>query len=641
MEACNYEKGLLLQTMDLVRQLGSPALMAELLSHLEEFSHYIHRIEALSAKKKSGSLESVSDFANNLRQYQVVEDPLDDLCAVLLVLATLASRHGWSAEAHYARAFPDEASQQPLPRTFEAAFGVSLHRVELLLYPIKQAVENYVDRIEIPAVRRKSYLVSIHLLTVACMHLVKERQFEEDPGSPGLTLGGINAFSFNLLSTDDIEGCLANAVNYALRCFAYRLSAFPAELGLASCTKLSSVAGFLQAFSPFLNEQSKFTILNYPSSHAALLCLRVLHRIAAYNSNLAAPSEDIFGITVNLLVFLQTVLDKYQRSSFAHSPKTDLLNAKMFGSLLQTVLGHRQLLAEDCRKKVEAGELAPSNYIRHIGLKVYPAVVNCKSGELLEVHWRNLKLIIECLHETPSLVEDAASPWSANEPANCVIDSSSGPFVVEIWNIILGEVAATCSQLFGLEDSLGKLVFEFAVMKSRTREAHLSDLLKRWLLRHWQVVPEALLPLHAKLVAAIKALTPPLRLTAAPGASATRQTANRRGHMVLLTEILKQIHATVPHFFRMPDRLPPASVSQLLVYCLCVPLTTIDSVKTCLNVFGLFSDAQDCFDPETNSLVAAVRAVLLDGGLGLGAREAARAPHLQQLAALLAAESTQ
>ena len=636
---------LLLSTMH-KRGKNSDSTVLGVVAVLEEFNLYIHEVCAMQRRGGEEKLTvGIEGFSSSIKRYATVEEPLNDLCSALLVVLGMVRKGGWRRGEEYDLG-------PALDGTLEETYGQDAFALEELVQQIKGSVDIYLDCAKLNKVKRKAYKTTINSLILAVLFGAKERQFTETPDTRGLALSGINSYVFGLLSTEDGgEPLVASLVSRTLRCAAYRISCFPVHLGLAPCSSLASVSGFLQAFSPFLTEQSKFTILNYPSSPAAVQCLTVLSRITNYTRYLNIPFEDIYNITMNMLKFVDVLIDKYQSSSFdSKNLKVEAIVAKMFGDILTTSLINKATLLKDCEELVKDDKVAPSNFFRKIGLKVYPRIANCKSGELLETHWSNLRMLIEVLDKVPMFVEDHTAAFSGNEPANCVIESSSGPFVVEIWKIIIEEVEKTAKNYIRANqddpNSLAYFVYEFAIMKSRTRETHLKAQLQKWVTSffpgpaaiHWKTklaetnkeemeaelnsditmddpppkadntsapessgpsLPRQELPLTAKShyeATLSMVLSLSRSLSSSLSSHNTLPQPSHRYNMVHISSILTYIESIIPSFYSH-DRLSDSCVYLMLTYVCCSPSQSVDHTKNTINIVQLLSRVRESLPP--------------------------------------------
>ena len=132
------------------------------------------------------------------------------------------------------------------------------------------------------------------------------------------------------------------------------------------------------------------------------------------------------------------------------------------------------MVIEEASKAVKSDQNGPGNYLRVFGLKAFVGLKSIRNPEILEIIWHNLQLILTVFDGVPMTVEQHEEDFSANDPANCSIGNTSSAFFAEIWPIITDTLQTLCKAYLHEEGLLGNLVYEFAISRSKTREAYLS-----------------------------------------------------------------------------------------------------------------------------------------------------------------------
>lgn len=201
-----------------------------------------------------------------------------------------------------------------------------------------------------------------------------------------------------------------------------------------------------------------------------------------------------------------------------------------------------------------------SSMIRILTLKIAHALP--KGNNLTrESVFKCLEIICTKFHKIPCEIEEKGSTWSANEPQNCVIDDTAGVIFVEIWPILIDEMKRLTNYVVSVESTIANFVYEFSIMRSKTRENYLKVQLKQLLERVFDKVTQDGGIKIDQFVTSIQSLS---NLFRAPLPTLAPNPATPSPPLAILS-LIRTVSATLPTVFAHSPRLTPILPPLLLL----------------------------------------------------------------------------
>lgn len=618
----NFDEQIIELKIRLLSKLNTDSLLHEIQVHLDNFLRYFRQLVETGNQQRT---VSIKDFENQLKEYSVVQQPLDDIASILIAVysimssacatspldepsekseglrlleslddpPTLPQHKSWEESDEEA-----EDEQKRADNHAEQAAAERMRRVECLeeqLWEVKTVIEQFLLLTNLPNGCRRSYLSAIQLSVMQICTLIKLRQLSRIAPDT-VSLAAMNNYLFNLLSTDYSTDLFWNTLNWCFRRAVYSFGLRHSHHGLMSGERIMSIEAFLRAFAPFLNEKMKFFILNNPQDPAALSSVRLLCCLTSYYSRTSHLSSDLYNINTNMLGFLVEVVDHYPLDCPKRAVhRTGVALVRMFAEVLKVYLIDKSLLIEDCKFRFKTTDTTPGNWIRFVALKQFNALATTKDASLYAQFWKNLALVFQSLLFVTSSNEKPSEPFSTNDADNCINENSAGAFLYELWPQVEGQVRSLVASYLYTEDTIGHLVLQFGASRSATRYSFLKGKLRELL----QSFGEGL-----TLDVWLKNIDNVTKLCNLDPKKPTNQLVHLRGLLVEITQFLVLVHTQYSDFYRLADRFTQSLFKSFMLFLLSVELSTIDAIKSTINIVSLTSRLLRVDDPANRQIFA-------------------------------------